>query len=81
MKTADDILSNFTQAYVDDPRSLFEWKYVIEAMKDYAKEVAKEALQGAAEKSYIMSDNINGIRRVREAVRKEDILNTQIITP
>lgn len=89
MKTANDILSGYTQAYVNDPRALFEWKDVVGAMHEYATEKVKEALKLAAERATIKTIKVlkknhvlnshfaNGIRFEKQVVDKQSILSLE----
>lgn len=72
-KTAEDFLCDVETAFVNEPRTLFEWNSVIDVMRDYAKQqcikVRQECANNAAK--YL----ITGTSSV-EAV--ESILSTTI---
>lgn len=75
MKTARDILYNYTPDNSDVVNTTYATNEVIEAMKEYATQVAKQALQDAANDNY--HDKHNNLF-VND---KESILNTEIKLP
>lgn len=48
MKTADEILSSYTQATVNHEDSLFTWKTCVEAMEEYANHKLTQAAVDAS---------------------------------